>query len=144
MINEEQYIHERLGRKNPFRVPEGYFDSLTAEVMSRLPETNVQQQLQQEASLSGAQAECQDMKQNNQPSKGLLVRIRPWLYAAACLFVALLTATVYFISPTAVEQQVAITATPAAATTQESYVDEVADYVMADNIDIYACLSGEY
>jgi hypothetical protein len=144
MTNEEQYIQERLGRKNPFRVPGGYFDSLTAEVMSRLPESSDEQQLQQAASHSGQQAECQSRQQNNQPSKSLLVKMRPWLYAAACLFVALLTATVYFIGPSTADQQVATTATPAAATAQESYVDEVADYVMADNMDIYACLSGEY
>jgi hypothetical protein len=29
-------------------------------------------------------------------------------------------------------------------TTTDTYVEDVADYVMADNNDIYACLAGDY
>lgn len=139
MINEEQYIHERLGRKNPFRVPEGYFDSLTAEVMSRLPEQDSR------AETGAAVQSGQSQKQPEQARQSRLVSIRPWLYAAACLFVALFTAAVYFAAPDAGSQQMAVaTTTTTTVTTQENYVDEVADYVMADNMDIYACLASEY
>jgi hypothetical protein len=37
-MNEEMYIQEKVGKQNPFRVPEGYFDNLTAQVMQNLPE----------------------------------------------------------------------------------------------------------
>lgn len=33
---------ENYRRKDPFRVPEGYFDSLTDRVMNRLPEQQIQ------------------------------------------------------------------------------------------------------
>ncbi|MBQ8713297.1 MAG: hypothetical protein IJ551_10850 [Prevotella sp.] len=112
MMNEEQYIKSRLGDRNPFRVPEGYFDSFTAELMQKLPE---------------------------QQKPALMVRLRPWLYAAACLFVALFTATVYFVAPDR-ESSVQV----AAAAPSDTYVEDAADYVMADNIDIYACLASDY
>ncbi len=35
--NEEKVLLERFGRENPFRVPEGYFDTLPEKVMNRLP-----------------------------------------------------------------------------------------------------------
>ena len=112
MMNEELYIKNRLGDRNPFRVPEGYFDSLTAEVMEKLPE---------------------------EPRKGILVRLRPWMYAAACLVAVLFTATLYLMYPEAPGQMAT-----AETTTTDTYVEDVADYVMADNNDIYACLAGDY
>jgi len=118
MMNEELYIKSRMGNKNPFRVPEGYFDNLTAEVMKNLP--------QQEAV--------------QQPQQSKLVKWKPWMYAAACMLVAVFTATIYFFAPDTANQHVA-DATP---TASDDYVEEVADYVMADNIDIYACLASEY
>ena len=114
MMNEELYIKSRMGDKNPFRVPEGYFDNFTAEMMQMLPE--------QEA-----------------PKKSLIVRLRPLLYAAACLLVAIFTVAVYFSEPDASRQSVASVAEPA-----DTYVDDAADYLMADNMDIYACLASEY
>ena len=35
-MNEEQYLIEKVGKENPFRVPEGYFDTLASQVMSRI------------------------------------------------------------------------------------------------------------
>ena len=111
MMNEEQYIKSRMSGKNPFQVPEGYFSRLTAEVMQQLPE---------------------------QPKRGLLVKLRPWMYAAACAVVALFTATIYFFTPEQAQQQMATTV---GATAADSYIDDAADYLMADNLDIYAYLT---
>ena len=110
MMNEERYIKSRMGGKNPFQVPEGYFDRLTAKVMQQLPE---------------------------QPKRSLMARLRPWMYAAACVVTVLFTATVYFYSTDNQQQAVAT----AGITTADSYIDDIADYVMADNNDIYACLT---
>ena len=35
-MNEEQYLIEKAGKENPFRVPEGYFDTLASQVMARV------------------------------------------------------------------------------------------------------------
>jgi hypothetical protein len=118
MMNEEMYIKSRMGQENPFRVPDGYFDSFAAEMMKKLPELP---------------------EQSEQPKTGLLVRLRPWMYAAACMVVAIFTATLYFVNDTPSQEVPA-----AVAATSDTYVEDVADYMMADNLDIYACLASEY
>ena len=37
-MKEEDNILKQIGTDNPFRVPDGYFENLTSEVMNRLPE----------------------------------------------------------------------------------------------------------
>lgn len=34
----EDNLQKRIGKENPFRVPEGYFESFASEVMNNLPE----------------------------------------------------------------------------------------------------------
>lgn len=53
---------DRLKGKNPFSVPEGYMEGLTADIMSRLPEKSPQKEAKQIS---------------------LMDRVRPWLYMAA-------------------------------------------------------------
>ena len=115
MMNEELYIKSRMGDKNPFRVPEGYFDNFAADLMQKLPE------------------------KEKPVKKGLIVRLRPLMYAAACLMVAIFTAAVFFSHDDAATPEVASISQPV-----DSYVEEAADYLMADNMDIYACLTSEY
>jgi hypothetical protein len=38
-MKKEEYILKKVGRENHFSVPEGYFQNLTAEVMSKIPES---------------------------------------------------------------------------------------------------------
>jgi hypothetical protein len=122
-MNEEQYLINKAGKENPFRVPEGYFDSLASQVMSRVDaEGN----------------KPQDMPMIEKKTK--TVWLRPVLYAAASV-------CALFISVTAYQH---FTAQPVENTTEQVAVysdnsfDEAADYVMIDNQDIYACLTGEY
>ena len=37
-MEEEKYISDKLGRRNPFTVPEGYFEQLTTKVMEQIPD----------------------------------------------------------------------------------------------------------
>ena len=67
-MNEEKYIEERVGKRNPFQVPEGYFDSFADRMMQQLPERPV-----------SVEASPKVRK------PALTVRMRPWLYAAACM-----------------------------------------------------------
>lgn len=113
MENEEKYIREKLGQKNPFRVPEGYFDQLTERVMEQLPERR---------------------------QKSRLVTLRPWFYAAACMAAVAIMGVTYHFHQSAGEQQMAeITAN----NTENTYIEDAADYAMLDNAEIYAYLSSE-
>ena len=118
MNNEEQYIRERVGQKNPFRVPDGYFDTLADRIMSQLPE--------QPAAIVHVEAPKQ---------KSRFVALRPWIFSAAASILAVVMVTSLYFRPSAGEQ------TLAATTVESSYMDEAADYVMLDNAEIYACLA---
>ena len=118
MMNEEEYHRSRMGTKNPFTVPEGYFEQLTAQVMDRLPE--------------------------KKPAKvAVMKRLRPWLYAAACVCVGVFVAAVAFNQQTEDlqgQQQMANMGQENVNYYSDSYIDEAADYAMIDSQEIYSYL----
>ena len=118
MMNEEEYLRSRMGTKNPFTVPEGYFEQLTAQVMDRLPE--------------------------KKPAKvAIMKRLRPWLYAAACVCVGVFVAAVAFNQQTEDlqgQQQMANMGQENVNYYSDSYIDEAADYAMIDSQEIYSYL----
>ena len=131
-MKEEQYLIEKLGKENPFRVPEGYFDSLTSQVMARV-----------------------DAEQKQQAGpKARTVWLRPVLYAAAsvcALFVSVVAYHNYSVSSvSAPVQQVAERLRVGEASAEgishvsDNSFDDALDYAMVDNQDIYACLSSDY
>ena len=66
---EEKYLKERMTKPNPFRVPEGYFDSFADQVMAQLPERE---------------------------QKAKRMTLRPWMYVAACMIAVVFSVTIYF------------------------------------------------
>jgi hypothetical protein len=124
MTNEELYLKSRITNENPFRVPEGYFDRLTADVMARLPERQ------------------SENPKEEKTARRIQLR-RSWLAAASVAVVAIVGTLVYFnkLNPAdTADKQVAAVAAPVS----DSYIDEAADYLMIDHQDIYACLTSEY
>lgn len=129
--NDELYLKQTVGNRNPFRVPEGYFEQFTEQVMQQLP------------------AREQPLTQPVSKSRARTVQLRPWLYAAACTAIAMVMGISYYFmqsQATSTDAASVAVATPApttttAATPDASYIDEMADYVMLDNTEIYACLS---
>lgn len=130
--NEELYLKQTVGNRNPFRVPNGYFEQFTEQVMQQLPAR--EQPIAPQQTLSQPRARK--------------VQLRPWLYAAACTALALMLGVSYYFmqSPaTSAEPAPMAAVTPATyVASDNSYIDEVADYVMMDNAEIYACLSENY
>jgi hypothetical protein len=120
MTNEEQYLRQKIGNKNPFTVPEGYFEHLTEQVMRRLPE--------------------------QKPARKATIRtLRPWLYAAACICVAAFTTAMLLSGQkgdNGGQQPMAVTEQMQDNTIyySDNYIDAEADYAMVDNLEIYTCL----
>ena len=75
MTNEEKRIREADGNRNPFRVPEGYFEQFDERLMAALPETRTRQ------------------------SRTVWLVPRLWRYAAALLVVAGLGTALYLGNP---------------------------------------------
>ena len=119
-MNEEMYIQEKVGKRNSFRVPEGYFDNLTAQVMQNLPE---------------------------QPKRrAKSVFMRPVFYAAASVCALLVAGAAWMWRPAAdgtsadtVQAQAVVQ--PQQQEVSGEYMDEAVDYMMLDNHEIYAYLA---
>ena len=124
MMNEEEYLRSKMGKRNPFTVPEGYFEQLTQQVMARIP--------------------AEEQEKKPAAKKAIIRQLRPWLYAAACVCVGVFTAGVLFSnshSDNSKElQQMASMEQETINYYSDNYIDEEADYLMLDNQEIYACL----
>jgi len=70
----KQNILDELKGKNPFKVPDGYFEGLTEQIMAQIPEVS--------------------LKETKVIS--LLDRVRPWLYLAGAVAGLLLIFRVFF------------------------------------------------
>lgn len=127
MMHEEDYLRTRLGRKNPFTTPKGYFDQLATRVMSQLPAIGQESDIKQ--------------KPATEQKPAMLRTLRPWLYAAACVAVLVVCVTWLFSQRSPSQQPVATTTNTSVTAVTDSYVDEVADYAMMDNQDIYLYLA---
>lgn len=119
MNKEEKRLRSRMGMESHFRVPEDYFDNLAAEVMAKLPEQE--------------HPACIEVP--------LLYRLRPMLYAAAFLLMAVLSVTAYLYHDQSKAEQAMIAASQQQSA--DAYIDDYTDYVMFDNTDIYSCLASE-
>ena len=113
MKNEENYIDSKIRKRNAFQVPEGYFDTLTSRVMSQLPEK----------------------KAKRHP-------LRTWMYAAACVFAAVFSVTIYLHDGNQ-QTKIQTAENTEISVSDMEYTDAWMDYAMLDNQDIYACLTGE-
>lgn len=120
-MEEEKYLIEHVGRKQPFRVPEDYFDTLTSRVMGRID------------------AETPAVLEK-QPKKAKTVWMRPVLLAAASVCALVVSVAAYHILS---EDNASAPVVAAVAPSQadDDAFDEAADYAMMDNMDIYACLA---
>lgn len=121
-MNEERYIRQKMAGRQPFSVPEGYFDDFQTRIMSSLPEA---------APHSEAVGQETDAARKLRRSP-----LRLWWAAAACLVVMVAATSLYFnhgAQQSTYEPQTAEVAS-------DQFIDDMADYAMVDNTDIYACL----
>lgn len=121
LMKEEDNLLKKIGTENPFRVPEGYFEGFTSDLMSRLPEK-----------------EKTDI--HREPTTW--ERVRPWLYMAAMFIGAALiirVASSVNEKVPEVQQQVAVDDTD----TELEYISTAIDNTMMDDYSLYVYLSDE-
>ena len=120
MNNEEVNIRKIVGSRTPFRVPEGYFDSFTSQVMEKLPDNTF-----------GHRAFSTRIKS-----------LRSVWYVAACACIAVFGVAAYW-NAKIVSHDNDIVTSDYQKVSSYTYEDEVIDCAMMDNADIYAYLSDE-
>ena len=121
MDENEKWLRSHYGNDNPFTVPEGYFESLSDSIMSMLPEQ---------------QTHVVDMC-NNSWKRKIAVALAVAASVAVIISVSL---TVGYRHDTA---KLADGGNNAISEQQSAYsdytvVDEMANYAMLDNVDMYA------
>ena len=120
MKKEEQYIEERFGHKQLFKVPDGYFDRFADRMMEQLPE--------QAQKVVGLQS-C------------VRYRIRTAIAAAAVVLFAVLAGNVYLNKAGSAESSYASTTEMHAGTFDGcTTIEQAAYYSMLDNEDIYTLI----
>lgn len=109
----------------PFRVPQGYFDSLNKRIMD-----NVAKQASAEKSEKPAKA------------KNVHMHVLRWAAACACVLVVGASALIFTFKDTKTPD-VAAAAQQSTITASEDAFNQAADYTMLDNHDMYQMLAEE-
>jgi len=101
---------EELKKNNPFKVPEGYFENLTDQIMTQLPEKEAA--TPQVVSLWG--------------------RVKPWLYAAAMIAGVAVLAKSFISSPDQTKKNLNLTSSADIEAFYQYYEDELTNSLYHD------------
>ena len=125
-MKEEKILKDKLGNANPFSVPEGYFDAFADRLMERLPE---------------ADARVIEMHPATWWRRVSLRKVA----AAVGVAVVLAGGGLYYSHHASSSVSVAHAAEQPAVESGSEYgtFDQMADYTMIDNQDIYASLASD-
>lgn len=124
MIAEDKYLEDKYGKKQPFKVPNGYFDSFAENLMDKLPE----QQPVMTPHISMWR-------------KWRKLRLTVAVAASVC---AVMFSVMTFMHNTKPTHSPLASNHTTKTVTNDSYntLDVAADYTMLDNDDIYVLVSG--
>ena len=116
-MKEEQDILRKVGTKNPFHVPEGYFENFSQELMSKLPE--------KDSYIPEAET-------------NLWTRVKPWIYMAAMFVGIMLSVRIFVGEPQ--KDDFPISMAEAEQLSAEEW-ENIANNIMAQNYGLYEFLS---
>lgn len=119
-MKEEDKIKKRFGTDNAFKVPEGYFDNLTNEIMNKLPEKEI---------LTSTEEEVSTWR-----------KIRPWLYMAA-MFIAILLPIRFIVNSTSNGKAELTASNKESVPVSDEYIDAIMDHTMMDDYALYQYLT---
>lgn len=119
-MNEEYLLERKFGRPRPFKVPEGYFERLESEVVSRVAGRMVKK-------------------------RHAVMRIWRPLSLAAGIAAAVIVCAVYFNKVTTgrVSSANTILDDMSPSVYSDYLIDEMSDYAMLDNDDLYSLMEDE-
>lgn len=116
-MKEDKDLLSKYGRKNPFTVPEGYFQDFNERLMEQLPEKEVMPE----------------------PEIKIWDRIKPWIYMAA-MFVGLMFTVRAFMGG---QQHTQDAETEIGGYTEipDEYIDPIVNQTMMDDYELYRYLT---
>lgn len=120
-MDEERILEQRFGNQTPFRVPEGYFSDFEKKLLNDIP-------------VSASE------------NKPMLRRLKPWIWAVISAAAVLCGVIFYLWRTDSSDSRYARNAKRTNAETHyssDTYIDQVSDYAMLDNSDLYSYVTGE-
>lgn len=118
-MKEENNLLRKVGSKNPFRVPDGYFEEFAQDLMSKLPEKEY-------------------LSITEEPT--LWQRVKPWLYMTA-MFCGLMLSAKIFVGNTPQNDFPSITQAEAESLTDQDWEHIVSHSMMMDDYELYELLT---
>ena len=112
-------------RQNPFKVPEGYFDTLNTRIMENV----------------ARQASTEEKSEKLAQAKNVRMHVLRWAAACACVLVIGVSAVLFTFKDTDTSE-VPATAQQSFFTSDDAF-NQAADYTMLDNHDMYQMLAEE-
>ena len=126
----KQFDINNQSKRNPFTVPNGYFENLTARVMANIPEVEAEEKVGK----NNAKIVSMEPRKSSRTWMGWSIA------AAACIAVAALFITIPNKTNDVGVKQMAQTET--SNSYDSEYQEEMLEYAMVDNTDIYNYLAG--
>lgn len=115
-MKEEDELLKKLGTKNPFTVPEGYFENFSKNLMDKLPEREP--------------AFTEEIT--------LWDRVKPWVYMAA-MFCGLMFSVRVVVGPP--KQDTPLFSAAETESFSDEYVEAILDHSMMDDYSFYQYLT---
>lgn len=119
-MKEEDTLLKKLGKENSFKVPDGYFENLTSEVMNKLPEKE---------------------KTFKEETVSTWTRVKPLLYMAAMFVGAALIIKVASTDPKPVATDEVAAMEADTEVVSDEMLDMALDRAMLDDYSLYVYLS---
>ena len=117
-MERENNILRKAGTRNPFKVPEGYFEGFTQELMDRLPEKEMIPEMQEPT---------------------LWQRVKPWIYMTA-MFCGIMLSVRVFVGEPDKDEFPAISQTEVENLPEEDW-EIMIDHIMMDDYTLYQYLT---
>lgn len=120
-MKEDTELKNRVGKENPFKVPEGYFENIVPEIMKQLPETEVQEEVE----------------------VTMWERVKPWVYMVA-MFCGLMFGLRVMMNDKPVSTGINagdVSMTDSVQGIPDEYIDPILDQAMMDDYTLYMYLT---
>ena len=120
-MKEDTELKNRLGKENPFKVPEGYFENVIPEIMKQLPE--IEEQGQEEVTL--------------------WERVKPWVYMVAMFCGLMFGVRVMMMDNSAQTDNniVSVSMNDTLQNIPDEYIEPILDQAMMDDYTLYMYLT---
>lgn len=120
-MKEDTELKNRLGKENPFKVPEGYFENVIPEIMKQLPE----------------------IEEQGQDEVTLWERVKPWVYMVAMFCGLMFGVRVMMMDNSAQTDNniVSVSMNDTLQNIPDEYIEPILDQAMMDDYTLYMYLT---